>query len=132
LTRRFLSAATSSRAGAAKWAKRYCITTQKPKQSRLRYRLHGAGPGDIPGPAQVFRQHSGKISHPGEYMPKKTALDSDVRKGAVEVETNVPAQDGEPNLRGQLGHRDQDDMLKDADSDYPEPGSNPEHSGQRK
>lgn len=64
-------------------------------------------------------------------MHKKINLDSDVRKGAVEQEISVPGQEGEPNLHGQLGHRDQDEMLKDADSDYPEPGSNPEHSGQR-
>jgi hypothetical protein len=33
-------------------------------------------------------------------------------------------------LQEQLGHRDQDPMLKDADSDFPEPGQNPEHSGE--
>ena len=35
-----------------------------------------------------------------------------------------------PNLQGQIGHRDQDEMLKDADTDFPEPGSSPEHSGE--
>jgi hypothetical protein len=58
-------------------------------------------------------------------------LDSDERKGAVEEETSTPCGDGNPNLHGQLGHRDQDEMLKDSDTDFPEPGSNPEHSGQR-
>jgi hypothetical protein len=35
-------------------------------------------------------------------------------------------------MEEQLGHRDQDPMLKDADSDFPEPGESPEHSGEKK
>jgi hypothetical protein len=31
-------------------------------------------------------------------------------------------------MQGQLGHRDQDPMLKSADTDFPEPGESPEHS----
>lgn len=65
-------------------------------------------------------------------MTKTERLDSDGRKGAVEEETNAPAGGSNSNLQGQLGHRDQDEMLKDADSDFPEPGSNPEHSGQHR
>ncbi len=56
--------------------------------------------------------------------------DNDIRKGAVEEESGSPAKANGHNLNGQLGHRDEDEMLKDADSDFPEPGSNPEHSGQ--
>lgn len=54
--------------------------------------------------------------------------DQDLAKGAIETENH----EGEGNigLQGQLGHRDQDPMLKDADSDFPEPGQNPEHSGE--
>jgi hypothetical protein len=33
-------------------------------------------------------------------------------------------------MQGQLGHRDQDPMLKAADTDFPEPGGNPEHTGE--
>lgn len=33
-------------------------------------------------------------------------------------------------MQGQLGHRDQDPMLKAADTDFPEPGENPEHTGE--
>jgi hypothetical protein len=33
-------------------------------------------------------------------------------------------------LQGQLGHRDPDPMIKSADSDFPEPGGSPEHSGE--
>ena len=51
--------------------------------------------------------------------------DQDRFKGAVE--------EGEmqnTSMQGQLGHRDQDPMLKSADTDFPEPGENPEHSGE--
>jgi hypothetical protein len=65
-------------------------------------------------------------------MPDEKHPDSDARKGAVEQETSQPSSNGEPNLQGQLGHRDQDEMLKDADTDFPEPGSSAEHSGQRR
>jgi len=55
--------------------------------------------------------------------------DADSQKGAVEKES--PKQKGNSSLRGQLGHRTNDPMLKDSDSDFPEPGGNPEHSGER-
>jgi hypothetical protein len=54
--------------------------------------------------------------------------DQDTTKGAIETENHDTP--GNPGLQGQLGHRDQDPMLKDADSDFPEPGENPEHSGE--
>jgi hypothetical protein len=63
-------------------------------------------------------------------MPKQEHPDSDFKKGAVEEESSQPSNSGTPNLDGQLGHRDQDEMLKDSDSDFPEPGSSPEHSGE--
>ena len=56
--------------------------------------------------------------------------DSDASKGAVEQETPQPGTDN-PYIHGQLGHRDQDDDLKDNDSDFPEPGGREEHSGER-
>ena len=31
-------------------------------------------------------------------------------------------------MANQLGHRDTDQEIKDSDSDFPEPGSSPEHS----
>lgn len=56
-------------------------------------------------------------------------VDQDVEKGAIETEDHkIP---GNAGLQGQLGHRDQDPMLKGADTDFPEPGENPEHSGER-
>jgi hypothetical protein len=58
----------------------------------------------------------------------KSEEDQDRGKGAVEEDR--PAQTGNTSMGGQLGHRDQDSMLKSSDSDFPEPGSSPEHSGE--
>jgi hypothetical protein len=53
--------------------------------------------------------------------------DQDLGKGAVEQdEPDQP--EGNTSMQGQLGHRDQDPMLKSADTDFPEPGESPEHS----
>lgn len=54
--------------------------------------------------------------------------DQDRFKGALEKEE--PYQHGNTSMQGQLGHRDQDPMLKAADTDFPEPGENPEHTGE--
>jgi hypothetical protein len=65
---------------------------------------------------------------------KSPAFDSDVRKGAFESEEprTTPNSGSTPDsLSNQLGHRDSDPMLKDYDSDYPEPDSSGEHSGQK-
>ncbi len=60
-------------------------------------------------------------------MPDSTH-DQDAAKGATEAEDQKTP--GNIGLQEQLGHRDQDPMLKDADSDFPEPGLSPEHSGE--
>ena len=52
--------------------------------------------------------------------------DPDRAKGATEGEERD--KDSNAGLAGQLGHRDQDPLLKDADTDFPEPGGSPEHS----
>jgi hypothetical protein len=54
--------------------------------------------------------------------------DQDREKGAVEQED--PTQPGNTSMGGQLGHRDQNPLIKSSDSDFPEPGSSPEHSGE--
>jgi hypothetical protein len=54
--------------------------------------------------------------------------DQDRGKGAVEQED--PNQDGNTSMRGQLGHRDQDPLIKSSDTDFPEPGESPEHTGE--
>ena len=65
--------------------------------------------------------------HQGVIMPDRM-LDQDTTKGAQETEDHkIP---GNLGLQGQLGHRDQDPMIKGADTDFPEPGENPEHSGE--
>lgn len=57
------------------------------------------------------------------------ADDQDRGKGAVEQD-RPEAAPGNTSMEGQLGHRDQDSMLKSADTDFPEPGQTPEHSGE--
>jgi hypothetical protein len=54
--------------------------------------------------------------------------DQDRSKGAVEQEEKAPSDN--TSMQGQLGHRDQDSMLKSADTDFPEPGGSPEHTGE--
>jgi len=49
-----------------------------------------------------------------------------MNKGAIEDSGERP-QNG--SLAGQLGHRDQDEMLKAADTDFPEPDAEAEISG---
>jgi hypothetical protein len=61
-------------------------------------------------------------------MTKISANDPDRAKGAVEPEDHN--HDGNIGLEEQLGHRDQDPLVKGADTDFPEPGGNPEHSGE--
>jgi hypothetical protein len=63
--------------------------------------------------------------------PAKTP-DEDMHKGAVEDDTVQPDGTRRSNnsMAGQLGHRDQDEMLKDHDTDYPEPNAEAEHSGE--
>jgi hypothetical protein len=60
-------------------------------------------------------------------MMKISDNDPDRAKGATESEEHH--HDGNAGLAEQLGHRDQDPILKDADTDFPEPGNNAEHSG---
>jgi hypothetical protein len=52
----------------------------------------------------------------------------DRAKGATEGEEHH--HDGNLALSEQLGHRDQDPRIKGADTDFPEPGGSPEHSGE--
>ena len=52
-----------------------------------------------------------------------TPPDEAASKGAVEDDR--PTQSP---LAGQLGHRDQDEELKDNDTDFPEPDAEAEHS----
>jgi hypothetical protein len=55
--------------------------------------------------------------------------DVDGHQGAFEPED--PQEKGNTSLRGQLPHRGDDPILKSSDTDFPEPGENMEHSGER-
>ena len=55
-----------------------------------------------------------------------------MNKGAVEDDGVYPINVRNPqnaSMSGQLGHRDQDEMLKAADTDFPEPDAEAEISG---
>jgi len=54
--------------------------------------------------------------------------DEDAAKGAVEQDTREEKTN--VSQAGQNGHRDQDPLLKSANSDYPEAGQNEEHTGE--
>jgi hypothetical protein len=56
--------------------------------------------------------------------------DEAMRKGAVEHDAlYADCGPGHNSFSGQLGHRDQDEMLKDNDTDFPEPDAHGEHTG---
>ena len=54
--------------------------------------------------------------------------DNDRFKGAVEPED--PQDPGQNSMKGQLSHREKNPLIKSSDTDFPEPGENPEHSGE--
>lgn len=60
-------------------------------------------------------------------MTSNSGKDQDRFKGALEQDDRT--QTGNNSMQGQLGHRDQDPMLKAADTDFPERGENAEHTG---
>ena len=55
--------------------------------------------------------------------------DNDLHKGAIEADKRE--QKTQASLEGQLPHRDQDPRIKGQDTDFPEPGENPEYSGEK-
>ena len=63
---------------------------------------------------------------------QKARPDEGMSKGAVEDDAVYPDSQRRPqhgSFSGQLGHRDQDEMLKDADTDFPGPDAEAEHTG---
>jgi hypothetical protein len=58
-----------------------------------------------------------------ERKPDHHEKDQDCGKGAVEQ--SEPGESGNTSLRGQLGHRGQPPLVKQSDTDFPEPGGNP-------
>ena len=65
---------------------------------------------------------------------EQTRNDQDAGKGATEGDgrgsTDVE-KDGNTSMAGQNPHRTQSRLVKANDSDFPEPGGSPEHSGQQ-
>lgn len=61
-------------------------------------------------------------------QPTETNNDNDLAKGSVEEERS--SADNHNSMAGQLEHRSENSMIKQNDSDFPEPGSSPEHSGE--
>jgi hypothetical protein len=55
--------------------------------------------------------------------------DNDLHKGAY-YEEDSPFAKAQNSFKGQLSHRESDPMIKASDTDFPEPGGNPEHSGE--
>jgi hypothetical protein len=62
--------------------------------------------------------------------PTPGPIDEMTGKGASEDDGRDPKRiETLKGQLGQLGHRDQDEMLKDNDTDFPEPDAKAEHSG---
>jgi hypothetical protein len=58
--------------------------------------------------------------------PTNVNKDNDLHKGAIE--DDQPREEHNTSMRGQLGHRNKDEITDGNDTDYPEPGENPEHT----
>jgi hypothetical protein len=57
--------------------------------------------------------------------------DEDMTRGAVEADPqDASGRKSQESMGGQIGHRDQDPMLKDNDTDFPEPDAQEEHTGE--
>lgn len=68
-----------------------------------------------------------------ERNPKRRPVKSKIKdpychEGAVEQDK--PNQSGNTSMTGQMGHRNKPADLDSLDTDFPEPGENPEHSGE--
>ena len=61
----------------------------------------------------------------------KNERDADIHKGAVEDDSvNADKNEQNTSLRGQNPHRGASPIAAGQDTDYPEPGQNPEHTGE--
>lgn len=79
---------------------------------------------------------SGKLKSGNTASEAMQHPDGDEHKGAVEDDSpHLPGQEEPASheyMQGQIGHRNPDAMTDGGDSDFPEAGSSPEHSGQHK
>lgn len=70
---------------------------------------------------------SKKAAQPAKRNPVNSE-DPYSHEGAVEQDK--PSQSDNTSMSGQMGHRNKPADLGSLDSDFPEPGENPEHSGE--
>lgn len=70
---------------------------------------------------------SKKAMEPAKRIPI-TNKDPYQHEGAVEQDR--PDQNDNTSMTGQMGHRNKPTDLDSLDTDFPEPGENPEHSGE--
>ncbi len=66
---------------------------------------------------EEFARMAGTPAEQGENARNHKSRDQDKGKGAMEQDQNN--QGGNTSMKGQLGHRDEDAELKDADSNLP-------------
>jgi hypothetical protein len=66
---------------------------------------------------EEFTRTAGNMAEQGESASVTKSRDQDSRKGAMEQDQNN--EGGNTSMKGQLGHRDGNSELKDADSDLP-------------
>jgi hypothetical protein len=66
---------------------------------------------------EEFARMAATPTEQGENARNQESRDQDKGKGAMEQDQNN--QGGNTSMKGQLGHRDQDAELKDADSNLP-------------
>lgn len=62
-------------------------------------------------------------------MPSRD-LDRDPDRDKGALEQDRPGEQTNTSLAGQLGHRNKGPLVDGADTDFPEPGENPEHTGE--
>lgn len=67
---------------------------------------------------EKFARNAANAANREDHSSAPNPRDQDSGKGAVE-EDQTQDQDGNTNMQGQLGHRDKNSELKDADSNLP-------------
>ena len=79
-------------------------------------------------PANKTSEVTPQKSPGGTAKRKNTTKDPYCHEGAVEQDK--PNQSDNTSMTGQMGHRNTPADLDTLDTDFPEPGENPEHSGE--
>jgi hypothetical protein len=69
--------------------------------------------------SEKFARGAGNAAKREDHSSTPNPRDQDSGKGAVEEDQNRADENGNTNMQGQLGHRDKNAELKDADSNLP-------------